>query len=264
MRPLLEAMREELWQVSATSIDGWGRGVSPVLKSVQLAARAPSLRPSEQIRYRTAAAAPSRPNMTSREVTRRARKIPSMFWPAWTVRLTPTDGVYPRVLAPALAASLLTAGTRTSLQDAADHLGGATDGISVSRLLQLLADQPEWPATITALDRLADHLDSTDVPIDYRRRRRLDYTGLLPPERWRRVCRDTGNQPGTGHRERIVRCQLFARLSGLPVVESAPDYPATTRPSSGPKPPASHCSKPPNWPLKPAYSSPATGSAPNR
>ncbi|WP_405630658.1 TniQ family protein [Streptomyces sp. NBC_01174] len=223
MRDLLEAMREELWQISATSIDSWGRSLSPVLQGVHLAALAPTLRPSEQLRHRTAAPLPSRPRTTGRETTRRARKIPSMFWPAWAVRFTPTDGIYPRVLAPALSAALLITGSNITLEDAAGHLGSVIDGTEVSRVLQFLDDQPYWPAMTTALVRLADHLDTVNVPVDYRRRRRLDYTGLLPHDRWREICRSTGTSPGTGRREMIVRCQLFQRISGLPA-EAAPGY----------------------------------------
>jgi hypothetical protein len=199
MRDLLEAMREELWQISATSIDSWGRSLSPVLQGVHLAALAPTLRPSEKLRHRTVAPLPSRPRTTGRETARRAQKIPSMFWPAWAVRFTPPDGIYPRVLAPALAASLLITGSNITLENAAGHLGPVTDGTEVSRVLQFLDDQPYWPAMTTALVRLADHLDTVNVPIDYRRRRRLDYTGLLPHERWREICRSTAPRPAPGH-----------------------------------------------------------------
>ena len=41
MRSLLEVMREELTQVTTTSVDDWGRGMSPVLNSVHLAALRP-------------------------------------------------------------------------------------------------------------------------------------------------------------------------------------------------------------------------------
>ncbi|MEV7090378.1 hypothetical protein AB0O07_31625 [Streptomyces sp. NPDC093085] len=61
MRGLLEAMREELWQISATSIDSWGRSLSSVLNAVHLAALAPSRRPSDQLRFRVVTAMPSRP-----------------------------------------------------------------------------------------------------------------------------------------------------------------------------------------------------------
>lgn len=223
MRGLLDVMRDELYQISATSLDSWGRGLSPVLNAVHLAALAPSFRPSEQLRYRTATDMPSRPKTSGRAVAHRARKIPSMFWPSWTVRLAPSEGVYPRVLALVLASSLLIIGSRTTLDAAAGHLGSFTDGPDISRILQRLDDQPHWKDTVVALARLADYLDAHDIPIDYQRRRRLDYSHLLPHERWLDICRRTGSPAGTGRREQIVRCQLFQRISGLPA-EAAPGH----------------------------------------
>lgn len=222
LRGLLEAVREELTQISATSIDDWGRGISPVLQSAHLAALAPSLRPSVHLRYRITTETPRRPARTTRDIEQRARKIPTMFWPSWTVRLTPPEGIHARALAPVLAALLLIPGSRTSLDQAAKLVGDITDGIETSRLLQELDDLPQWPDIVTALDRLTDHLDANGTPIDYGRRRLLDYTSLLPHDRWLEICRSTGTPPGTGRRERIARSQLFRRLSGLPA-ESVPD-----------------------------------------
>ncbi|MGW2510709.1 TniQ family protein [Streptomyces scopuliridis] len=222
LRGLLESVREELTQISVTSIDDWGCGISPVLQSVHLAALAPSLRPSEHLRYRTTTETPRRPTRTTRDIEQRARKIPTMFWPSWAVRLTPPEGIHARALAPVLAALLLIPDSRTSLDQAAGLAGDVVDGIEISRLLQELDDLPQWPDIVTALDRLADHLDTDDTPIDYGRRRLLDYTGLLSHDRWLEICRRTGTPPGTGRRERIARSQLFRRLSGLPA-ESAPD-----------------------------------------
>ncbi|MDF3291331.1 TniQ family protein [Streptomyces silvisoli] len=225
MRSLLEAMRERLYQISPRSIDTWGKGLSPVLHGVYLAALAPSFRTSEQLRFRTPTTMPSRPKSTSRAVARRARKVPSTFWPSWAVRLTPSNGIYPRTLAPVLASSLLIVGSCTQLTTAAGFLGSVTDGVTMSRILQALQNHPHWQDMVTALLRLVDYLDAHDVPIDYQRRRRLDYTRLLPHARWLDICRRTGTVPGSGPRERIVRCQLFQRISGLPA-EAAPDYPS--------------------------------------
>lgn len=222
LRGLLEAVREELTQISATSIDSWGRGISPALQSVHLAALAPSLRPSEYVRYRITTETPRRPTRTTQDIEQRARKIPTMFWPSWTVRLTPPEGIHARALAPVLAALLLIPDSRTPLDQAAELIGDTIDGIEVSRLLQELNALPQWPDIVTALDRLTDHLDANSTPIHYGRRRLLDYTGLLPHARWLEICRYTGTPPGTGRRERIARSQLFQRLSGLPA-ESVPD-----------------------------------------
>ncbi|MFD4665149.1 LysR family transcriptional regulator [Streptomyces halstedii] len=222
LRGLLEAVREELTQISATSIDSWGRGISPVLQSVHLAALAPSLRPSEYVRYRITTETPRRPTRTTQDIEQRARAIPTMFWPPWTIRLAPPEGIHARALSPVLAALLLIPDSRTSLDQAAGLIGDTIDGTEVSRLLQELDDLPQWQDIATALDRLADYLDANSTPIDYGRRRLLDYTGLLPHARWLEICRRTGTPPGTGRRERIARSQLFQRLSGLPA-ESAPD-----------------------------------------
>ncbi|WP_239112476.1 hypothetical protein [Streptomyces anulatus] len=81
---------------------------------------------------------------------------------------------------------------------------------------------PQWLDIVIALDRLTDHLVADGTPIDYGRRRHLDYTDLLSHDRWLEICRRTGTPPGTGRRERIARSQLFRHLSGLPA-ESVPD-----------------------------------------
>ena len=121
---------------------------------------------------------------------------------------------------------MLLVGNQMDLDEAAARLGSVTDSRTISRLLQLLAGDPRWEAIAAAVTRLADYLDDNDVPIDYQRRRRLDYSGLLPPRQWLDLCRRTGVPPGQGRRDKIARCLLFARISGLPV-EAAPDFAAT-------------------------------------
>ncbi|MBS2964767.1 TniQ family protein [Actinocrinis puniceicyclus] len=216
MRALIQMIREKQWQVSATSIDSWGRGISPVLKAVHLAALGPSMRPGEQLRHRTVSALPTRPAGETARSSRRARKIPGSLWPAWAVRLSPPGGAYPQTLAPVLSGMLLLVGARIELAQAADLLGSATDGPTLSRIMQLLRDDPHWTAIHTGLDQLAEYLDAHDVPIDYRRRRALDYAGLLPTGQWRELCRSISMPPGLGRRRQVAQCLLFQRISGLP------------------------------------------------
>jgi hypothetical protein len=223
MRELVEAIREEFWQVSTTSVDSWGRGISPVLRGVYLAALGPSLRPSDQLRHRTTSSLPALPTAGRAHIDRRARKVPASLWPSWTVRLGPPEGVYRRTLAPILSSAVLLAGSRMDLDEVATTLGSVTDGKTISRILQLLAGHPHWEAIAAAVTRLADYLDRHDVPVDYHRRRRLDYSDLLPPWQWLDLCRRTGVPPGQGRRDKVARCVLFARISGLPV-EAAPDF----------------------------------------
>jgi hypothetical protein len=226
MRALIEAIREEFWQVSPTSIDSWGRGISPVLRGVYLAALAPSLRPSDQLRHRTTSSPPALPRSGRVQGNRRARKIPAALWPSWAVRVSPPDGAYPRILAPVLSCAVLLVGNPMELDEVAARLGPVTDSRTISRLLQLLADHPRWEAIAAAVTRLAAYLDDNEVPVDYQRRRRLDYSDLLPPRQWLDLCRSTGISPGQGRRDKIARCMLFARISGLPV-EAAPGFAAT-------------------------------------
>jgi hypothetical protein len=125
-----------------------------------------------------------------------------------------------------LSSAVLLAGNPMELDEVASRLGSVTDGRSISRILQLLVDDPHWEAIAAAATRAADYLDDNDVPVDYHRRRQLDYSGLLPPEQWLDLCRRAGVPPGQGRRGKIARCLLFARISGLPV-EAAPDFGAT-------------------------------------
>ncbi|MEV6314196.1 TniQ family protein [Streptomyces sp. NPDC051776] len=225
VRPLLETIRGEgEVQVSPTSIGQWSRRTSPVLAAVHLAALAPSCRPIDHLRHRLPTPVPRLPRATGKDIEHRRRKISSVFWGSWAVRLAPPDAIAARILAPALAACLLIVDSRIDYDAATRHVGNVIDGSDISRVLQLLDDQPCWPGIVTALVRLADHLDSADVPIDYARRRSLDYTRLLPTERWAAICRRTGTPRGAGRREQMMRCHLFQRISSLPI-EAAPGHP---------------------------------------
>lgn len=226
MRALIEAIREEFWQVSTTSIDSWGRGISPVLRGAYLAALGPSLRPTDQLRHRTTSSLPTLPTARPAQINRRARTIPAALWPSWAVRLSPPDGAYHRTMAPVLSSAVLLAGNPMDLDEVATMLGSATDGRTISRILQLLAADQHWDAIAAAVTRLAAYLDENEVPVDYQRRRRLDYNELLPRPEWLDLCRRTSLSPGQGRRVKVVRCILFARISGLPA-EAAPEWGTT-------------------------------------
>ncbi|WP_162958466.1 helix-turn-helix domain-containing protein [Nocardia yunnanensis] len=126
-----------------------------------------------------------------------------------------------RQLRPALSMSLLLVGTRLRLSDTVSRLDSPLDGQALSRILQLLQAHPDWPGIRSALTIMADYLCDHRPPIDYRRRRHLDYTGLLTDTVWQRICRDTGTRGTSAMRARITGCYLFERISGMPA-ESAP------------------------------------------
>ena len=196
------------------------RNTSDVLRRVQFAALGPNLRPGDQLRYRAAAPVPAvRLETTGALARARRHAIPSTFWPAWTARLLPRQERYPAVRGPALAASLLLAGTRLTHAEAARLLGDVISHWTVTTTLQRLHATPQWSDICTALTALAGHLDTQPAVIDYERRRHLDYTSLLPDAEWEDIRLRTERADHVQMSRRLApyaRHVLFTRLSGLP------------------------------------------------
>jgi hypothetical protein len=142
--------------------------------------------------------------------------IPTLCWPQWTVRISPPRGAHIRVLRPVLSAALLLPGTRLNLTGAAQLLGSVTRRFEISTVLQMLHATPHWPQITAALLQLVEHLDSHTIPIDYQRRRRLDYRRLLPQAEWSRICHAAGARPGQPIRWQVARSVLFEQISGMP------------------------------------------------
>lgn len=201
---------------SPSTVDDWGRGTSPALRGIQLAALGRGLRPTDQLRYRTESAAPREPDITTTAARKRAARIPTLFWPSWTERLCPPRGAQTRTSRAALSGALLLVGTRLNLAGAAELLGSATSCQPISKAVQLLHATEQWPDVAAALIRLAGHLDTHHVPIDYQRRRQLDYRRLLPAAEWRWLCRQARTPRDPGVYARAARCVLFEQLSGMP------------------------------------------------
>jgi hypothetical protein len=210
--------------VYASGLDDWGRNTSDILRRVQLALLGPDLRPGDQLRYRTDAPAPAvRLDTTGALAHARRHAIPSAFWPAWTARLLPPKEGYPWVRGPALAASLLLAGTRLTHAEAAGLLGDVTTHWTVTSTLQRLHATPQWRDICTALTTLASHLDAQPPPIDYERRRHLDYAGLLPDTQWEDIRLRTERADHLQLSRRLApyaRHVLFTQLSGLPATRA--------------------------------------------
>lgn len=224
LRGLIPADDSDSSVLILRQLDHW-RGTSPLLDAIQIRAIAPALRPSDQLRYRTAAPVPHRPVSTATPaLRRRARKVPGNFWPLWSVMLCPPAGAYSRTLRPVLACSVLLTGSKEGGGEAAARLGSATDARNISRMHQRLQKHGHWSAVITALIQLADFIDQEDVPIDYARRRQLDYGGLLQRTQWQHLCDRTGVDPGQERRLMLARCLLFEQLSGLPAELGPPSY----------------------------------------
>jgi hypothetical protein len=209
--------------VSPTALEEWGRGTSSAFRSVQLAAIGPDLRPSDQLRYATGSATPQDPCLNSVTLSRRAAGVPTLLWPYWSLRLSAVQDLSGGVLRPVLAALVLVCGSRLALGHAAELLGNAAKPHAVSRVLQKLHQTRHWPAIQAALTEFARVVDDGSVPINYERRRGLDYRGLLSDKEWTRLCRDADVHPGHGSRLRAARRVLFEHISGMPA-EIAPAH----------------------------------------
>ncbi|MFD3483476.1 TniQ family protein [Streptomyces sp. NPDC058665] len=194
----------------------WGRGTTVLFRSVQLAAVGPQLRAIDQIRYRVLTARPGALAHPRNRAHQRVRSIPAMLWPELALPIAPPDHHHYRIMRPALACLVGLVGIRQSTDAVARHLGKATTGFMASRMLNQLRDHRHWPDIQTALTNIADYLDAQPAPIDYQRRRRIDYTHLLTDDEWADIARHLEIPRGSGVQARLFRGHLFKRLSGLP------------------------------------------------
>ncbi|WNI20028.1 TniQ family protein [Actinacidiphila sp. ITFR-21] len=206
------------------------RHTSPVFDAVHLATLAPRLKHSDQLRYRTADRFPRRPGPSaSAQGAARAPRIPTQLWPAWSARLSPSSGALSRTIRPALSCYLLliggaredfTTATRLLRSPAEDRLG--------PHMAHRLTKQGHFKAISIGLSVLADYLDQEGSPIDYDRRRAVDYRDLLPLDTFQQLCRDIEFDPGGVRRHQFARALLFERISGLPATLAPAAYaPAT-------------------------------------
>ena len=193
---------------------GWGRGVSAVVRGVQLAALESFLVPSDQLRYRIACRIPSA-NLT-KSVT---EQLPTLLWATWSLPLRCSGIGYPELRA-GLSAAIALVGTRAPLVDIVTALGSTVTARGVLRVLQRLGASPGWNEKRWAITTYADHLKGSPPPIDYRRRRLLSCNGLLPDAAWEQLSGDVGFGAGRGLRLRLVRSWLFERLTTLPAEQS--------------------------------------------
>jgi hypothetical protein len=206
---------------------GVSAGTTDILDAVQIKAFAPMLGACDQLRYRCVSDFPRPPANDAETSVRLIRGVPSALWPAWSLRAAPPGASY--YLMPAvLACAVLLVGTSMSVSEAVGHLGSATRAQTVTWFLNQMSGQVYWPHICTALLRLSAYLDRHPVPIDYARRRALDYSGLLPDPEWRRVCRDTHTQQGAAAKAHAARCYLFETISGCPARQLPNDGTAQT------------------------------------
>ncbi|WP_396911361.1 TniQ family protein [Mycolicibacterium sp.] len=215
LRWLIDGGRANGLNVNTSNV-GWGRGTTTVLTAAQITGLAPYLKPSEQLRYRIGTSMPSKPSHNKSDIAALVAKLPAALWPSWALRLAPPALDYTH-LSTALPCAVLLVNSRLSLSEVTQEMGRRDiDGHSLSHTLQQLRGDRHWSHLRDAIVRLADYLYTHDCPIDYRRRRGLDYSALLGDSTWRRICRGLDLRSGGDKRLQMARCQLYARVSGSP------------------------------------------------
>ncbi|MFC8838672.1 TniQ family protein [Streptomyces griseoincarnatus] len=203
---------------------------SPVFDAIHLATLAPRLGGPDQLRYRTADRLPRKPGRSAAtRVAERARKTPTQLWPAWSARLSPLDGALSRTIRPALSCYLLLIGGTGDFTTTARLLRAPVEDRLGAHMTFRLTKRGHFHGISLGLLALADYLDQEGSPIDYARRRTVDYRNLLPLDTWTQLCRDIDFEAGGVRRHQFARALLFERLSGLPATLAPAAYaPGTT------------------------------------
>ena len=116
----------------------------------------------------------------------------------------------------ALPCAVLIVGTRLDWSDAARYLGSVIGAHSAGQEIARFATGPHWPALQVALIRLSDYLADHRTAINYRRRRCLDYTGLLPDGQWGQICRHVESDAAGCVPAGLARLVLFEKITAMP------------------------------------------------
>ena len=191
---------------------------------MHLTALGPQLSATDQLRCRLGTALPRRP--APEWLAPHARLSES---PPYSGRNGPCD--WPvrdpasANFVPVLSVAALLVGADLRVGDAAELLDCPLTAPGVITMLHHLRRTAHWNDIRRALYRLSDHLERCGTPIDYQRRRRLDYCELLPPSHWEAICCNTNTHPAGAS---IARKYLLERLSGTHAFAApVPDIDAT-------------------------------------
>ncbi|WP_348731082.1 TniQ family protein [uncultured Mycolicibacterium sp.] len=194
---LLAALPEE---VSRYVLHRWtyldlpaGPSASPVLQALHVTALGDRLSPVAQLQCRLGSAFPRLHATDAQRQQRLVRALPTALWPGWALRLSPPALAHSSSRT-VLAAAVLLVGSDLDIAEAAACLGGDLGRLNAIYLLWRLKESPHWPAIRDALAAVSDYLSDESAPIDYARRRDLDYRGLLAQDQWDRICASLGHQ----------------------------------------------------------------------
>lgn len=189
---------------------------SPAVAAVDLKARAAGFSVLDELRYRTITDLPRVPD-TARFASTHAmlHAVPTLFWAEWAFRLDTEDLAW-GTARQVLSRLLLTIGCVMAAPELEGRLRSTVRAQRVGQAANDLRAHPNWKDIITALLRLHEHLQANPPPIDYQRRRSLNYDNLLPRTQWVELVTEQG--VGTTATTAIAaRLWLIEQLSCAPV-----------------------------------------------
>lgn len=217
-------------QVSRHALHQWtyldqpaGPSASPVLQSLHYTALGDRLSPAAQLQCRLGSAFPRIHGTDAQRQECLVRALPTALWPGWALRLSPPAFANSSSRA-VLAAAVLLVGSDLDIAEAAAHLEAKLGRLNAIYLLWRLKESPHWPAIRDALAAVSDHLNDHGAPIDYARRRHLNYLHLLPQDEWDRICRSLGHQRCSAAHPRSY---LQHQIRGTTKPRTGPDGPDT-------------------------------------
>ena len=173
----------------------WDR-LSVPARSQFLRALDPSLATIDRVRLQTPTILARETGTGTAVITARARRIPQLLWPAWSVRLMPPNGCQPRLFRSTIAACLLLPGNPSrDIGAVLDILHPYRPATAIRALLAELARHGN-DGVLAAICHLAGYLDHDGSLIDYQRRRDLITPEILTFAQWRDLCDQAGAHPG--------------------------------------------------------------------
>lgn len=139
--------------------------------------------------------------------------VPKLMWSSWSNPLGLNDHIGGYALQRAHAAALRVAGT--GAYPDYDEIAG------VGRRLRpdMLGTPSQTRSILRQLCDLAIVLRASPGPINYEKRRKLDFTQLLLPEHWRTLTDSIGEQPGLERRLMNAQRYAFMRVTATSPVE---------------------------------------------
>ncbi|WP_235677053.1 hypothetical protein [Mycolicibacterium porcinum] len=188
---------------------------TPVLKAVELSALEHDIGPLRQLSYRIGAAVAQKSSRRRTMETASIASVPTMLWQAWSQLIAPPQ-VAQRMLRPTLSAAVLIVGSKGPLSQQLEELRSPLSERSAKSTLLDLSRFLSWPNIRAALIRLHDQLADHPPPIDYTRRRTLDYRNLLNGEQWLDICTSNWTWPSADRYLTAAQLFLYERISGMP------------------------------------------------